>query len=93
METSLRDLVRDTSFGRAGDLAVQYGQQILIAAAIFLLGLIAVKFLLVWLKKTLLKYTENQHLASKGLSPAINDPATAVLAIDSFTGRRENRGF
>jgi small conductance mechanosensitive channel len=90
MEITLRDLVRDTSFGRAGDFVVQYGQHILIAAAIFLLGLIAVKFLLVWLKKTLLKYTENQHLVSMVIT-AINI-ALIVLVLSlalHFLGMRD----
>jgi small conductance mechanosensitive channel len=90
MEITLRDLVRDTSFGKAGDFVVQYGQQILIAAAIFLLGLIAVKLLIAWLRKTALRFTENQHLVSMVIT-GINI-ALIVLVLSfalHFIGMRE----
>lgn len=49
---------------KTGDFIFQYGQGILIAAAIFLVALIAVKFLIAWLKRTLPRYIENRYLVS-----------------------------
>jgi small conductance mechanosensitive channel len=90
MEITLRDLVRNTSFGKAGDFVEQYGQEILLAAAIFLIGLIAVKFFLVWLKKTLLKFTENQQLASMVITGVNIALIVLVLSVAlHFLGMRD----
>lgn len=64
METQLRDLEQFTDLRKTGDFIIQYGQEILIASAIFLVALILVKFLVAWLRKTLPKYIENQYLVS-----------------------------
>jgi small conductance mechanosensitive channel len=64
METKLRDLERLSQYRDVGDFIVQYGQEILIASAVFLLGLIAVKFMIAWVRKSLTRFTENQYLIS-----------------------------
>jgi small conductance mechanosensitive channel len=64
METKLRDAAAGTDWKEAGDFIIQYGQEILIAALFFLVGLVLVKFFLAWLKKTLPRFTENQYLIS-----------------------------
>jgi small conductance mechanosensitive channel len=64
METKLRDLAAGSDWQRTGDFVIQYGQEILIAALVFLVGLIVVKLLLAWLRKTLPRFTENQYLIS-----------------------------
>ncbi|MBN1102286.1 MAG: mechanosensitive ion channel family protein [Deltaproteobacteria bacterium] len=64
MDTRLRDFLGSSGGAKAGDFIVQYGQEILIAAALFLAGLIAVKVFLAWLRKTLPRFTENQYLIS-----------------------------
>ena len=66
----------------AGDFVIQYGQEILIAAVLFLVGLIAVKFLLAWLRKTLPKFTENQYLISMVIT-ALN--ILLIVLVISFT--------
>ena len=69
METKLHDLVASSGGEKAGEFVIKYGQEILIAATLFLLGLIAVKFLLAWMRNTLLpKFTENHHLISTLIS-------------------------
>jgi small conductance mechanosensitive channel len=64
METKLRDVAALSDWRKAGDFIIQQGQEILIAAAIFLVALIAVKFLIAYLRKTLPRYFENQYLVS-----------------------------
>lgn len=64
MENSLRDLEQLSDLRKVGDFVIQYGQEILIAAAIFVVALIAVKFLMAWLRKTLPRYIENQYFLS-----------------------------
>jgi small conductance mechanosensitive channel len=64
MDTKLRELAAGSDWQRTGDFIVQYGQEILVAALLFLIGLVAVKLLLAWLRKTLPKFTENQYLIS-----------------------------
>lgn len=68
METRLRDLAASSDWRKAGDFTVQYGQEILLAALFILIGLIAVKFLMAWLRKTLPRLTENQYLISTGIT-------------------------
>jgi small conductance mechanosensitive channel len=64
METPFRDLEQLSNLRKTGDFIVQYGQEILIAAALFLVGLIAVKLLIAWLRRTLPRFTKNQYLIS-----------------------------
>jgi small conductance mechanosensitive channel len=64
MKTELREIEQFSDLRKTGEFIIQYGQEILIAAAIFLVALIAVKLLIAWLRKTLPKYTENQYLIS-----------------------------
>lgn len=65
METTLRDLIASSGGGKAGEFVIRYGQEILLAATFFLAGLIAVKFLIAWLRKTIIpKFPESQHLIS-----------------------------
>ena len=64
MEPKLRDLAVGTDWKRAGDFVVQYGREILVAALLFLVGLILVKLFLAWLRKTLPKFIENQYIVS-----------------------------
>ncbi len=78
MEPKLRELAAGTDWKRAGDFTVQYGQEILLAALLMLVGLIAVKFLLAWVRKTLPKYTENQFLISTGVT-ALNVLLTVLV--------------
>lgn len=64
METRLREMEYFSAWKETGDFVVQYGQEILISAALFLAGLIVVKVLLAWIRKTLPRYTDNQYLIS-----------------------------
>lgn len=64
METRLHDLAASSDWKRSGDFVIQYGQEILLAALLILVGLVAVKFLLGWLRRTLPRLTENQYLIS-----------------------------
>jgi len=64
METKLRDMSAFTDMRNTGDFIIQHGQEILIASLMFLVGLIAVKFIIAYLKKTLPRYTENQYLVT-----------------------------
>ena len=64
MENNLRDLARLSGLRKAGDFVIQYGQEILIAAVMLLVGLIAVKFLIAWLRRTLPRFTGNHYLIS-----------------------------
>jgi small conductance mechanosensitive channel len=69
MESKLHDLIASSGGEKAGEFVIKYGQEILIAATLFLLGLIAVKVLLAWMRNTLLpKFTENHHLISTLIS-------------------------
>jgi small conductance mechanosensitive channel len=82
MEKKFRDLEQLSDMREAGDFVVQHGQEILVAAALFLVGLIAVKFLIAYLKKTLPKYIENQYLVSM-LITALN--ITLIVLIISIS--------
>ncbi len=64
MIKGLEHLATGTQWREVGDFVIQYGQEILLAALLFLMGLILVKLFLAWLRKTLPKYTENQYLIS-----------------------------
>jgi small conductance mechanosensitive channel len=64
MDTRLRDFLVSSAGAKAGDFIVQYGQEILISAGLFLAGLIAVKLFLAWLRKALPRFIENQYLIS-----------------------------
>ncbi len=64
MQARLRDVLAGSSGEKAGDFVIQYGQEILIAAALFLIGLIAVKLVIAWLRKTLPRIIENQYFIS-----------------------------
>lgn len=68
METKLRELAKGSDWQKAGDFIVQYGQEVLIAALLFLVGLVLIKFFLAWLRKTLPRFTENQYLISMVIS-------------------------
>ncbi|MBN2124048.1 MAG: mechanosensitive ion channel family protein [Deltaproteobacteria bacterium] len=82
METKLRDLQQLDDWRKAGDFVIQYGQEILLAAAIFLVALIAVKLLIAWLRRTLPKYTENQYLISTVIT-ALN--VLLIVLVISFS--------
>jgi small conductance mechanosensitive channel len=81
METKLRELEQFSSMRETGDFIVRYGGEILIAAVLFLIGLIAVKLLIAWLRKTLPRFTENQYLISTALT-ALN--IILIVAVISF---------
>lgn len=64
MEKNLPDLEQLSDLRKAGDFVIQYGHEILIASAVFLVGLIAVKFVIAYLRKRLPRFTENQYVIS-----------------------------
>lgn len=64
MEAKLRDMEQFSSLRKTGDFIIDYGGEILVASLLFLLGLIAVKLFLAWLRKTLPRFTENRYLIS-----------------------------
>jgi small conductance mechanosensitive channel len=75
MIKGVEHLVTGTQWSEVGDFVIQYGQEILIAALLFLVGLILVKLFLTWLRETLPKYTDNHHaisLVMTGLNILLN---------------------
>jgi small conductance mechanosensitive channel len=82
MEAKLRELEQFSSLRQTGDFVVQYGQEILIASLLFLVGLIAVKLFIAWLRRTLPRFTENQYLVSMVIN-ALN--IVLIIAVISFS--------
>jgi small conductance mechanosensitive channel len=61
---TLRDLEQFAGLREKGDFIVQYGQEILLALVLLLVGLILVKLFMAWVRKILPRYTRNQYLIS-----------------------------
>jgi len=82
MNKQVHDLEQLSDLRRAGDFIVQHGQETLVAAALFLVGLIAVKFIIAYVRKTLPRFTENQYLVSMVIT-ALN--ILLIVVVISFS--------
>lgn len=82
METKLRGMEQLSSLRSTGDFIIQYGGEILMAAVMFLLGLIVVKLFIAWLRRTLPRFTENRYLLSVVMT-VLN--IVLIVAVISFS--------